>query len=334
MSDLTKSDIQRQNILNNKYALQRITEYIGFQGLLFENEYRFTKKMISEFYEIDERTIERYIDKHETEIKHNGYVLIRGKRLKEFKLQFATDIYVGSKTTVLGLFNFRAFLNLGMLLTESTKAKHLRSKILDIVIDTINEKTGGGTKFINRQDADYLPAAIRESKYRKEFTSALSRCVDLGNYKYVLYTDRIYQYIFKENAKEYKQILNLADKDNARDTMYAEILNLIASFETGLAYELQKKFDNTGRKLTPNEVELIFREFAEHPLQRPHIEDARIKMASRDLHFREAVHKKLEEYIQAVSPSDFERFLGEQSVDFNKQLEEAKDVFKRLKDSE
>ncbi len=93
-----------------------------------------------------------------------------------------------------------------MLLTESEKAKHLRSKILDIVIDTINEKTGGGTKFINRQDAGYLPAAIRESKYRKEFTSALSQCVDLGNYKYALYTNKIYQYIFKENVKEYKQI--------------------------------------------------------------------------------------------------------------------------------
>ncbi len=89
-----------------------------------------------------------------------------------------------------------------------------------------------------------------------------------------------------------------------------------------------------GRKLSPNEVDVIFKEFAEHPLQRPHIEDARIKMASRDLHFREAVHKKLEEYIQAVSPADFERFLGEQSVDFDKQLEKAKDVFKRLKDSE
>ena len=334
MKDLTTSDIQRQNILNNKFALKRISEYIGFQGLMFDDEYKFTKKMLSEFYEVDERTIERYLDKHETEIKHNGYILIRGKKLKEFKLQFATDMYVGSKTTVLGLFNFRAFLNIGMLLAESKKAKHLRSKILDIVLDTINKRTGGGTKYINRQDADYLPAAIRESTYRKEFTSALSKCVDMGNYKYALYTDKIYQYIFRENSKEYKQILKLAENENARDTMYSEILNLIASFETGLAYELNKETKTIGRKLKPTEVDELFKLFAEHPLQRPHIEDARIKMASRDLHFREAVHKKLEEYIQSVSPIDFERFLGEQSVNFEKQLEEAKDVFKRLKDSE
>lgn len=334
MKDLTTSDIQRQNILNNKFALEKIREYIGLQGLVFENEYKFTKKMVADFYEVDERTIERYLDKHDVELKHNGYYLIKGKRLKDFKLQFATDINVSSKTTILGLFNFRAFLNLGMLLSESKKAKHLRSKILDIVINTINEKTGGGTKYINRQDADYLPAAIRESKYRKEFTSALNRCVDMGNYKYAIYTDKIYQFIFKENVKEYKQILKLAANERARDTMYSEILNLVASFETGLAYELNKQAERINRKLKPEEVDNLFKAFAEHPLQRPHLEDARIKMASRDLHFREAVHKKLEEYIQAVSPTDFERFLGEQSVNFEKQLEEAKDVFKRLKDSE
>jgi hypothetical protein len=44
-----------------------------------------------------------------------------------------------------------------------------------------------------------------------------------------------------ENAKEYKQILKLAEDDNARETMYAEVLNSIASFETGLAYEIEKR---------------------------------------------------------------------------------------------
>ena len=149
-----------------------------------------------------------------------------------------------------------------------------------------------------------------------------------------MFTDKVYQCIFKENAQEYKQILKLEAKENARDTMYSEILNLVASFETGIAYEIEKCFKKAGRKLQSNEVDEIFVYFSEHPLQRPHIEDARIKMASRDLHFRDAFHKKLEEYIHSISPADFERFLGEQSVSFEKQLEEAKDVFKRLKDSE
>ncbi|WP_461632428.1 hypothetical protein [Labilibaculum euxinus] len=334
MKDLPSSDIERQNILNNKLAITRIQEYIGISGMMFNEEYRFTKKMVADFYEVDIRNVERYLEKFSDELKHNGYTLIKGKKLKDFKLQFAPVINVGSKTTQLGLFNFRAFINLGMLLSESENARLLRSKILDIVIETINERTGGGTKYINRKDPQYLTTAIRESKYRKEFTSALSRYVNMGDAKYSFYTDKIYQSIFNENAKEYKEILKLEAKDNARDTMYTEVLNIIASFETGIAFEIKNKSDQLGRLLEPDEVNVIFKNIAEHPLQKPHIEDARIKMASRDLHFRDAFHQKLENYIQSVSPADFERFLGSQSVDFDKQLKEAKDVFKRLKDSE
>ena len=334
MKNLTNSNIERQNILNNKYAIQRIQDYIGIPGMLFDDEYRFTTSMVADFFQIDERTVKRYLEQYEPELKHNGYILIRGNKLKDLKLQFGHVINAPTKTTVLGLFNFRSFLNLAMLLKESDNAQLLRSKILDIVIDTINERTGGGTKFINRRDSNYLPSAIQESRYRKDFTSALSRYVNMGNYKYSYYTDKIYQYIFKENAKEYKQILKLAEGDNARDTMYAEILNSIASFETGLAFELDKHCKELNRMLEPAEADKIFQEFAKHPQQHPYIEDARIKMASRDLHFRDALHMKLEEYIQSISPSDFERFLGEQSVDFEKQLKEAEEVMKRLKQSE
>lgn len=334
MKNLTNSNIDRQNILNNRFALEKIQDYIGISGMLFEGEYRFTTQMIADFYGVDERTIKRYLENYEIELKHNGYILSKGKQLKDLKLQFGHVINVQSKTTQLGLFNFRAFLNLGMLLAESENAKLLRSKILDIVIDTINERTGGGTKYINRRDANYVPSALQESNYRKDFTSALSKYVNMGNYKYSLFTDKIYQCIFKENAKEYKQILKLAESDNLRETMYAEVLNSIASFETGLAYELEQKSRSLGRMLEPIEVDQIFHEFSKHPQQRPYIDDARIKMASRDLHFRDALHIKLEEYIQSVSPADFERFLGEQSVIFDEQLKEAEDVMKRLKQSE
>lgn len=334
MKDLTNSNIDRQNILNNRYALSQIQEYVGLPGMLFENEYRFTKEMVARFFEIDDRTIQRYLEQFEEELKHNGYILIKGKALKQFKLQFGHVINVQTKTTVLGLFNFRAFLNLSMLLKESEKARHLRSKILDIVIHTINEKTGGGTKYINRRDEDYLINAIREHKYRKEFTNALNLYIDLGNYKYALYTDKIYQAIFKENAKEYKQILKLAENENARETMYAEVLKLIASFEAGIAFEIEKKSRELNRKLYATEVDAIFKNFTDHPAQLPHIEDARVKMASRDNFFRDAFHHKLKEYITSVTASDFDKFIGERSVDFDQQLSEATDVFKRLKDSE
>lgn len=178
MNDLTISNIERQNVLNNHYAIEHIKDSLGIVGMEFEGEFRFTKKMVADYYEVDISTIDRCLTTYSDELKHNGYVLCRGKHLKDFKLQFAHLINEASKTTQLGLFNFRAFLNVGMLLTESEKAKQVRSLILDIVIATINEKVGGGTKYINRRDANYLPTALKEVNYRKQLTSALRAYVD------------------------------------------------------------------------------------------------------------------------------------------------------------
>lgn len=111
MRDLTVSGIERQNVLNNRFAVDRIRKHLDVEGMFFEGEYRLTKKMVADFYEVDERTIERYLDKYSDELSANGYELCRGKRLREFKLHFAPVINVGSKTTQLGLFNFRSFLN-------------------------------------------------------------------------------------------------------------------------------------------------------------------------------------------------------------------------------
>jgi hypothetical protein len=44
------------------------------------------------------------------------------------------------KTARLAVFDFRAFLNLAMLMKESERAGLLRKAILDIVIDTINRR--------------------------------------------------------------------------------------------------------------------------------------------------------------------------------------------------
>ena len=336
MKDLTISNIERQNVLNNRFAVSKVQEHLDIEGMLFEGEYRFTKKMVADFYEVEERTIERYLEKHSDELAANGYVLCKGKHLKELKLQFAPVINVGSKTTQLGLFNFRSFLDMGMLLTESEKAKKVRSLILDFVITTINEKTGGGTKYINRRDVHYLPAAITEENYRKNLTSAINQYVDgHPTYKYPQITDFIYKAVFKENAKEYREVLKLDSKDNVRHTLYSEVLLVISSFENGVGAALSERFkENGGRLLTIDEVERIVNELAEHPMQKPYLNDARTKMASRDFSFRDAYHGNLADYLQAVTPEEFERFIGDQSIDFDRILADNKDVLKRLKQAE
>lgn len=336
MKDLTISNIERQNVLNNRFAVKKLQERLGIEGMFFDGEYWLTKKMVADFYEVEERTIERYIENYGSELSANGYFLCKGKRLKDLKLQFAPVINVGSKTTQLGLFNFRSFLNIGMLLTESERAKALRSAILDIVIATINEKTGGGTKYINRRDVNYIPAAITEENYRKNLTSAMSQCVaGHKTYKYSQVTDYIYEAVFKENAKEYRNVLSLDSKDNVRHTLYAEVLLVISSFENGVGAAIQQRFkENGGRLLSMEEVKEIVNDLAEHPMQKPYLNDARTKMASRDYSFREAYHVNIAEYLKAVTPEEFERFIGDQSIDFDNILADNKDVLKRLKQAD
>lgn len=335
MNDLTVSNIDRQNILNNRIAVENVQKQLGFTGMLFDGEYRFTKQMVAEFYQVDTSTIDRYLATYSDELKHNGYVLCRGKLLKEFKLQFAHLINEASKTTQLGLFNFRAFLNLGMLLAESETARKLRNLILDIVIATINEKAGGGTKYINRRDADYLPAAVEERNYRKVFTEAVGSFVQgHPTYKYAQITDMLYNAVFREKAKEYRELLKLEPKDNIRATLYAEVLRVISSFEVAVGSEIKKRVNLLGRPLEQKEVECIVQEVADSPIMEPFLHDARTKMASRDLSLRDVLHAKIAEYIQPMSPDEFEKFLGEQSVDFEQILAANQDVLRRLKQAE
>lgn len=354
MNDLTASAIDRQNILNNPLAVEKIQEYLGITGMLFEGEYRFTANLIAAFYEIDIRTVRRYVDEHGAELGNNGYQVLKGQKLKAFKAAFnhileqyeqdqlkdmnvtqlteVPEFQFGKRSKSLGLFNFRALLNLGMLLTESEKARSLRSAMLDIVIDTLNEKLGGSTKFINQRDDEFFQAIIREPHYRKTFTTALHNYLEMGNYKYALYTDKIYTAVFQENAREYKQILQIEDRENPRDTMYAEVLNLIASFENGLAYEMQKKAGELGRKLRPLELDKLVETVTQHPAFRPLIENARVKMASRDYGFRKVLHENLKDYVKSIPPSEYQRFLGEKSKGLLERIEDNIDVFKRLKD--
>lgn len=337
-NDLTTSAVARSNVLNNRYALSQLESHLSLGGLRIENELIFFKSHVAELLEIDERTIDRYLASYEAELKQNGYRVVTGKALKNIKLAQVDDINVvdliGAKVPALGVFSFRAVLNLAMLVTESERAKAIRSRMLDIVLDVVAERVGGHTRFINQRDQDYLPSAFMEDSYRKQFTNALRDHVEMGNHKYAVYTDKIYQAVFCENAREYKQVLRLADGDSTRDTMYAEVLKTLASFESGLAVSIQNKAQEFGRKIKPSEVDQLLKEAAANPYLQPQIDDARTRMASRDMGFREALHHKLEAYVQALPEADFERFLGERSQALEDRLSDPKllAVLKRLKD--
>lgn len=335
--DLTTSRIDRQNILNNDLAIDEMRKSVNFESVFWNEKYFLTKEGIATYFEVDIRTISRYIEQNSIELVDNGYEVLRGKKLKSFIKEantFGKDINVPTKTTVLGVFDFRAFLNMAMLLSESEKARELRQLMLDVFIDLINKKTGGSTKYINQRDKDFVFSSLQEENYRRAFTDALKECVVEDKYKYGYFTDLIYVSIFKERAKEYKKILDLKVNDKLRDTFYSEILDIIAAYESGLADSLQKKYLQLGRVLQKEEVEVLFEEFAAMALWKPFIERGRQKMASRDMALRDAFHYRLSEYIQPLEKEEYEKFLGVAGDELERLMAENQDVLKRLKERE
>ena len=117
---------------------------------------------MASFFEVTPRTIDNYLEQNGLELQQSGYEVLDGKRLKDLKLAIEvsdyheTDFAIIKKTARLGVFSFRAFLNLAILIRESERAGLLRKAMLDIVIDTINQRTGGATKYTNQRDEAIL----------------------------------------------------------------------------------------------------------------------------------------------------------------------------------
>lgn len=143
--NLIESAIDRQNVLNNPVAVEHIQKFLRIRGMLYEEEFRFTTAQVADFYETNIRTIRRYVENSENELKHNGYCILKGQKLRDFKDLFGYLIYSDleedfkgdidvtrehqftekqrlNKIKSLGIFNFRSFLNIGMLLVDSEKA--------------------------------------------------------------------------------------------------------------------------------------------------------------------------------------------------------------------
>ena len=322
--DLTVSRLDRQNILNNDLAVEELQNTVEITAVFWNDRYYLTKEMLAAYFDV--------------ELKSNGYELLKGNHLRDFieayNATFATDINVGHKIRSISVFDFRAFLNMAMLLAESDKARALRQMMLDVVIDLINRKTGGGTKYINQRDKDFIFSSLQEDNYRRQFTDALRDCVAEDRYKYAHFTDMIYVSIFREKAKEYKKILDLKATDKVRDTFYSEILDIIAAYESGLADGIRKEYKKRGRILSISEVEELFHKFENMALWRPLIQRGRTKMASRDMALRDAFHYQLSEYIQPLEKDEYQKFLGAAGDELERLMEENRDVLKRLKERE
>lgn len=323
---------KRLSILNNPFLSERVRGLVAARFTEFRGEYLLTTQQVAEFYGVDERTIQRLVEDNRIELGDSGYRTIRGDDLIAFRSYVNDKNVVNIKTPIISVFNFKAFLNAGMLLKGSSRAQQIRQLLLDTTISIINEKTGGNPKYINQRDENFLPSLFNNENYNKKFKKVLTDFVDMGSGKFPKFNNLVYKTVFKESAQKYKEILELGETDKTRDTMYSEVLNAISSVENGVASLIEAESLRIGKKLSKEEAEEIFEALDKNPFLKPQIEDARTKMASFDADFRRKNHQSIAEYISPLNQEAYERFLGEKSKELSARIDENLETFKRLKD--
>lgn len=143
LNDILEKEELRQEILNNNKSLDIMNKYKTITTIS-NMEYE-TLDKVAEYFEVDYDCIKILIQRNKEELINNGLLILNGSKTKE--------ILVGNKlfpTNYRGYFiadnrkfanksntlvNKRCFLNMAMLLRDSTIAQEIRSKMLDIILN-------------------------------------------------------------------------------------------------------------------------------------------------------------------------------------------------------
>jgi len=130
MNNIIKTTTERQNILNNNFAVKKAEEEFNIKGVLVNDIRYYTNQQLADFFEVDIRTIERTLQDNRKELECNDYQIITGNKLSEFKKNASlTDSFVGQSAKSLGISTFRTLLNFAMLLNNNNKAKEYDTNI-------------------------------------------------------------------------------------------------------------------------------------------------------------------------------------------------------------
>jgi len=167
-------------------------------------------------------------------------------------------------------------------------------------------------KFVNQLAKDFQETRTETKEYRKDFTDSIKKYVIIKNYG--TYTDMLYRFLFVERAKEYKELLGLVKNDLVRNTMYEEVLFIIGSFETGLAGELEKEYNNKGTFLNKQEFINVFNQFSSTKNWEVYKKRVRKIMATYDQELRNVEHPKLIDYKKEFTNEDIKQLLGNKDI--------------------
>jgi hypothetical protein len=110
--DLSDAYIDRQNILNNPYALVEVEKAAGISGIPFESCPVLLKEQVAAFFEVSTRTVDNDLENSADEPRQNGHALICGKLLQQLKLSrqvtFGHEAHFVTKTTIPRMLDFPA----------------------------------------------------------------------------------------------------------------------------------------------------------------------------------------------------------------------------------
>ena len=147
--DLLNNQNEREIIMAEERleVLDKVKKLVFIKG----TEYM-TTKMVADYYEVPESTINSVIGRHREELTKNGMKKFTNKELKSLNIQ---DEYFKIPNTGMILFNKRSILNVGMLLTESPIAEDVRALLLDNheQLTNIHDKLENGEE-ITKEDID------------------------------------------------------------------------------------------------------------------------------------------------------------------------------------
>jgi len=253
-------------VLNNKRVLDLIYDEMLFPGIILDNKIYYTQKHISIYFDINSSILNQYVDRNFLFLKKYGLTLLSEEKLEHFKSTYEESDSISEelikKTKNLKLFPLRAFILIGLTLSES-KINSKKFK-LDHILKQIDQKNIGNSLFYNSGVVN-IRQIEQEPKYRSHFVEALDNYVVPNTIKYRHFTFKIYQSIFNIDLK-FVQIQNLQLKLNENAPDYREVFNLISIYENGYLNYLKKYIGDSNVKLRMMEATYLFTAFEDEKL--------------------------------------------------------------------
>ncbi|MEV7979387.1 restriction endonuclease [Streptomyces sp. NPDC086519] len=122
-SALLESKTLRSSVLDRTDALDKVKALS-----LLPDGMHVTTAMVAAYFNVTMEAIRALVHDHRTELKANGYQVLTGSQLSDFKQLSG----IQSRTRSLALFSRRAVLNVAMLLRDSEVARQVRVYLLDM----------------------------------------------------------------------------------------------------------------------------------------------------------------------------------------------------------